>query len=155
MQILQGEFTFAVPAGHPQAGEKIAKTFQYEQVDTEQEAMGLIAARGWQLGDILNNVLKQDARNKAYQAAILPYRASDVSEDDIQERMVRDFIRLGFTEDQARANLAMAAAQRHPQPVAQPTVVAPAVVRGRRTVATPPAQPIIQAAAKRAGRGRR
>jgi hypothetical protein len=47
-------------------------------------------------------VLKANARSNAYQAALLPYRPSEVTPDEIKERMVRDYIRLGVPEDAAR-----------------------------------------------------
>lgn len=34
---LVGKFTFAVPEGHAQAGEKVEKTFDYRQVETEEK----------------------------------------------------------------------------------------------------------------------
>ena len=56
----------------------------------------------WNLVSLVNDNLKANARSNAYQAALLPYRPSEVSPDEIKERMVRDFIRLGVSEDTAR-----------------------------------------------------
>jgi hypothetical protein len=36
---------------------------------------------------------------------LLPYRPSEVSPEEIKERMVRDYIRLGIAEDIARAQV--------------------------------------------------
>lgn len=54
---------------------------------------------------MVNDNLKANARSNAYQAALLPYRPSEVSPAEIQERMVRDYIRLGIPEDVARAQV--------------------------------------------------
>ena len=113
MQTKTGKFTFAIPEGHPQAGEKIEKTFDYKVCDNESEADTVIAEKKWSRVALVNDNLKANARSNAYQAALLPYRPSEVSPEEIQERMVRDYIRLGIPEDTARkqvtALLAMAA----------------------------------------------
>ena len=102
MKSLVGKFTFAVPDGHAQAGEKIEKTFEYRQVSTEVEASEVMTEKKWSLTDMVNDNLKANARSNAYQAALLPYRPSEVSAEDIKERMIRDYIRLGIPEDVAR-----------------------------------------------------
>jgi hypothetical protein len=102
MQTKQGKFTFAIPDGHPQAGEKIEKVFDYKQVDSESEATATMVEKKWSLVGMVNDVLKANARSNAYQAALLPYRPSEVTPDEIKERMIRDYIRLGIPEDTAR-----------------------------------------------------
>ena len=102
METKVGKFTFAIPDGHPQAGEKIEKTFDYSQVSTEDEAKQVIADKKWSIVGMVNDNLKANARSNAYQAALLPYRPSEVSPEDIKERMIRDYIRLGIPEDTAR-----------------------------------------------------
>lgn len=102
MKTLVGKFTFAIPDGHPQAGEKIEKSFEYRQCDTIDEAGEILAEKKWNLKDMTNDVLKANARSNAYQAALLPYRPSEVTPDEIKERMIRDYIRLGIPEDTAR-----------------------------------------------------
>jgi hypothetical protein len=97
-----GKFTFAIPEGHAQAGEKIEKTFDYSQVTSETEAQSVLTEKKWSLVGMVNDVLKANARSNAYQAALLPYRPSEVSPEDIKERMIRDYIRLGIPEDTAR-----------------------------------------------------
>lgn len=106
METKIGKFTFAVPDGHPQAGEKIEKTFDYSQVTSETEALSVIADKKWSILQMVNDNLKANARSNAYQAALLPYRPSEVSPEEIQERMVRDYIRLGVAEDVARKQVA-------------------------------------------------
>ena len=102
METKVGKFTFAIPEGHAQAGEKIEKTFDYSQVTSETEAQSVLVEKKWNLVSMVNDVLKANARSNAYQAALLPYRPSEVSPEDIKERMIRDYIRLGIPEDTAR-----------------------------------------------------
>lgn len=102
MQTKQGKFTFAIPDGHPQAGEKIEKTFEYQVCDNDTEAQKVLADKKWSLVGLVNDNLKANSRSNAYQAALLPYRPSEVSPDEIRERMIRDYIRLGIPEDVAR-----------------------------------------------------
>lgn len=102
MQTKIGKFTFAIPDGHPQAGEKIEKAFEYQECDGEPEAQSVITDKKWSILRMVNDTLKANARSNAYQAALLPYRPSEVSAEDIKERMIRDYIRLGIPEDTAR-----------------------------------------------------
>ena len=102
MEKLVGKFTFKIPEGHPEAGTTVEKGFDYDKCQTEDEALKVIADKKWNLVSLVNDNLKANARANAYQAALLPYRPSEVSEEDIAERMVRDYIRLGFSEDVAR-----------------------------------------------------
>ena len=102
MEKLVGKFTFKVPDGHAEAGKQIEKAFDYDKCETEAEATAVIADKKWNIVSMVNDVLKANARSNAYQAALLPYRPSEVSEEDIAERMVRDYIRLGFSEEIAR-----------------------------------------------------
>lgn len=97
-----GKFSFAVPEGHSEAGKKIEKGFEYKQVETDTEANEVMTEKKWSLIDMVNDNLKANARSNAYQAALLPYRPSEVTPDEIKERMVRDYIRLGVPEDVAR-----------------------------------------------------
>lgn len=112
MQTKVGKFTFAVPEGHAQAGEKIEKTFDYKVCDNEAEANAVLAERKWSIVGLVNDNLKANARSNAYQAALLPYRPSEVSEEDIVERMVRDYIRLGLPEEIARKQVTALLASR-------------------------------------------
>jgi len=102
MKTLVGKFSFAIPEGHPEAGKKIEKPFEYRQCETETEALEVISTKKWSITDMVNDVEKQNARSNAYQAALLPYRPSEVSQDDIRERIIRDFIRAGLSEEMAR-----------------------------------------------------
>ena len=102
METKVGKFTFAIPDGHPQAGEKIEKTFEYKVCNSEAEATTVIEEKKWSVLAMVNDNLKANARSNAYQAALLPYRPSEVTPDEIKERMIRDYIRLGIPEDVAR-----------------------------------------------------
>lgn len=100
-----GKFTFAIPEGHAQAGDKVEKSFEYRVCDTEEQALAVIGEKKWNIVAMVNDVLKANARSNAYQAALLPYRPSEVSPEEIKERMVRDFIRLGLPEQMARTQV--------------------------------------------------
>jgi hypothetical protein len=102
MQKKIAKFTFSIPEGHPQAGEKVEKSFDYDVVDNDAEATATITEKKWSVVGMVNDILKANARSNAYQAALLPYRPSEVSAEDIKERMIRDYIRLGISEDAAR-----------------------------------------------------
>ena len=102
METKVGKFSFAIPEGHSQAGEKVEKTFEYKVCQTEEEAQAVIADKKWNIVSMVNDNLKANARSNAYQAALLPYRPSEVSPEEIKERMVRDYIRLGINEETAR-----------------------------------------------------
>jgi hypothetical protein len=102
MQTKIGKFTFSIPDGHDRAGEKIEKSFDFQLCDSETEATTLITEKKWSVVGMVNDTLKANARSNAYQAALLPYRPSEVSPEDIKERMIRDYIRLGIHEDTAR-----------------------------------------------------
>ncbi len=117
MKTLTGKFTFVVPEGHAQEGTKIEGSFDYPEVETDAEALTVIADKvtkaktdktkaSWSVKALVNEALKSNARSNAYQAASLPYRPSEVPEEDIVERMVRDYIRLGVPEDAARKQVA-------------------------------------------------
>ena len=105
MKTLVGKFSFAVPEGHAQSGEKIEKPFEYKVVETADEANSVMTEKKLDIVSMVNDVLKSNARSNAYQAALLPYRPSEVSPEEIKERMVRDYIRLGIAEDVARAQV--------------------------------------------------
>lgn len=105
METKSGKFSFAIPEGHAQAGDKVEKTFDYQVCNTEAEAQEVITAKKWNIVTMVNDNLKANARSSAYQAALLPYRPSEVSPEDIKERMVRDYIRLGIPENVARAQV--------------------------------------------------
>jgi hypothetical protein len=102
MKTLVGKFSFAVPEGHAQAGEKIEKAFEYQECENDSEATNLMTEKKFSIKDLVNDKVKQNARSNAYQAALLPYRPSEVAPEDIKERMIRDYIRLGIPEETAR-----------------------------------------------------
>ena len=102
MQTKVAKFTFSIPEPHPEAGKKIEKSFEYSVCDNETEAKDIITGKKWSLLGMVNDILKANARSNAYQTALLPYKPSEVSPDDIKDRMIRDYIRLGVSEDAAR-----------------------------------------------------
>lgn len=106
MKNLVSKFTFAIPEGHPEAGKKIEKPFEYQVCESDADAVAVMEEKKFSVVDMVNDKLKTNARSNAYQAALLPYRPSEVSQEDIVERMVRDFIRLGIPEAAARTQVA-------------------------------------------------
>ena len=100
-----GKFSFAVPEGHPEQGKKVEKGFEYDLCETDAEATTTIEGRKWTLVNLVNDKLKSSARSNSYQNALMPYRPSEVSQDDIKARMIRDYIRLGIPEDVATAQV--------------------------------------------------
>lgn len=105
MKSLVGKFTFTVPAesNHADAGKNIEKPFEYSQVENDTEANTVLSEKKLSLIELVNDYLKKNARSNAYQAATLVYRPSEVPVEDIYERMRRDAIRTGMSEEQANA----------------------------------------------------
>lgn len=101
------ELSFKVPedSTHADAGKKIVKSFDYKECESIAEAETVAAEKSWTLLDFVNDALKQNARANTYQNALAVYRPSEVPPDEIKARMVRDFIRLGLTEDVAKAQV--------------------------------------------------
>jgi hypothetical protein len=106
-----GKFTFAIPEGHAEEGKKVEKPFEYPQVENESEAATVMESKKWKLLGMVNEALRRNARSNAYQNALLPYKPSEVPEENIVERMVRDYIRLGASEEKARAAVAKVLAE--------------------------------------------
>lgn len=101
-------FSFRIPEDSPQfnseADEKnqVVKDFEFQVCETEAEAIDTMAKKEWKLLDLVNDLLKANARSNAYQTMLVRYRPSQVPKEDIVERMVRDYMRLGVSEDAAR-----------------------------------------------------
>ena len=102
MQTGNGKFSFKVPEGHPEQGKKIEKVFEFQVCENDSEAQDVLTRKNLSIVDLVNDRLKASARSNAYQAALMPYRPSEVSEEDIIERTVRDMIRVGIPEQTAR-----------------------------------------------------
>lgn len=105
MKSLAGKFSFTVPENSPveaDRGKKVEKAFEYEQTENQDEAIKVLTDKKWDIVSLVNDNLKANARSNAYQAALAPHRPSEVSAEDIKERMIRDYIRLGIPEETAR-----------------------------------------------------
>lgn len=102
-----GKFTFKIPedSGHVDAGKKVEKPFEYPETVDKAEAESVLASKKWDIKEMVDETLKANARSNAYQAALLPYKPSEVPQEDIKERMIRDYIRLGVPEEAARAQV--------------------------------------------------
>lgn len=112
MKLLVGKFSFEIPAlteeqtaqglERPDAGQKVEKSFEYQEPENDEEAQKLATEKKLNFRQLVADKIKANARSNAYQAALLPYRPSEVAPEDIKERMIRDYIRLGIPEDVAR-----------------------------------------------------
>jgi hypothetical protein len=107
MKSLVGKFTFKVPDEYEgaDAGKKIEKAFDYKECETDVEAQAVIVEKKWKLLDMVNENLKANARSNAYQAALLPFKPTNIPVEEIAERLIRDFIRAGLSEEMARAQV--------------------------------------------------
>lgn len=107
MQDKTGKYSFKVPenSGHQDAGKKFEKEFDYQECETVEEAEKVASEKGWSLLEFVNDKLLNSARSSSYQNALAVYRPSEVSPEEIQARMVRDFIRLGLSEEVAKAQV--------------------------------------------------
>jgi Glu-tRNA(Gln) amidotransferase subunit E-like FAD-binding protein len=104
---LTDTFSFTVPedSTHADAGKELEKSFEYMETLTSTAADKVVAEKKWNLQEMVNKALKQNGRANAYQNALAVYKPSEVSPDEIKARMVRDFIRLGLSEDVAKAQV--------------------------------------------------
>jgi len=111
MQSKLATFTFVVPTDddvekrHVDAGKEISKTFSYDVCDTEEEAQKVLADKKWTILEMVNNKLKSSARSNSYQNALIPYKPTEVKPEEIRARMIRDFIRMGVSEEVATAQV--------------------------------------------------
>lgn len=100
--------TFTVPDNAPSVedrGKEIRRAFAYVEVDNVADAQQVIVDKGWNLVELVNRKLKQDARSAVYQAEMVRFKPSTVSPDEIRERTIRDLMRLGIPENVARAQV--------------------------------------------------
>lgn len=107
MKDLVGKYKFKVPenSGHQDAGKQFEKEFDYTECESVDEAEKVATDKGWSLLEFVNDKLMQSARSSSYQNALAVYRPSEVTPDEIKARMVRDFIRLGLSEDVAKTQV--------------------------------------------------
>lgn len=101
--------TFTVPQDTVKegavAGAEIEKPFTFRIVDSDELAQKIVAEKKWDLQELVNRKLKADARSNAYQAELLQHKPVTTTRtpDEIRESMVRDALRLGLGENEARA----------------------------------------------------
>lgn len=102
-----GSYKFKVPenSGHKDAGQQFTKEFDYQECESAQEAETVAADKGWTLLEFVNDKLMNAARSGSYQNALAVYRPSEVPREEIEARMVRDFIRLGLSEEVAKTQV--------------------------------------------------
>ena len=103
MQTKAGKFSFEVPEGHPDQGQKVEKAFEYQECESDEEAVRILGERKWPLVKLVNDKLRTSARANGYQNALAMYRRSDVSAEDAKRAIVRNLIGLGMSESDAIA----------------------------------------------------
>lgn len=103
MEAKAGKFSFEVPEGHPRQGDKVEKSFEYQECSSDEEAVSILGERKWKLSKLVNDKLRTSARANAYQNALLPYKRTDVSAEDATRAIVRNLIGLGMSEADAIA----------------------------------------------------
>lgn len=100
-----GKFKFTVPDNSPveaERGQESIKTFDFPIFENDTEALEYATSKKWSLTSLVNEKAKAAARANAYQNALAPHKESTVAPEDIKERMIRDYMRLGIPEDVAR-----------------------------------------------------
>lgn len=102
METKVGKFTFKVPEGFPDAGKKIEKAFDYQETTDEAEATQVLTDKKWNLKDMVDEALKANARSNAYQTALMPYKPTEKTVDEMLETAIRNLIRAGIPEATAR-----------------------------------------------------
>ena len=102
-----GKYSFKVPAtlDHPDAGKKFEKEYDYVQCETVEESEKIATDEGWTLLEFVNEALQNRARGNSYQNALAAYKPSTMSTEQVKARMVRDFIKLGLSEDVAKVQV--------------------------------------------------
>lgn len=116
MKIEKATFDYKVPATSPvesARGTTVKGTeYEFRVCETDADVQAVLAEKEWTVTELVNDKLKAMARANAYQTALAPHKPSQVSEDDIVERMVRDFVRVGVAEKLAREMVAQAIASK-------------------------------------------
>lgn len=91
----------ARPDSPRKAGEKYQINFSFGQVENDEQAQAVCAAKDWSLVKFVNEALKYAARSAAYQRELALYRESEMTPEKARERLIRAFIKQGVPEDVA------------------------------------------------------
>ena len=105
-ELVNDTFDYKVPADSPVESERGKEVkdnaFSFRQIKTAEDANAVIEAKGWDLVEMVNKILKANARSNAYQAALAPHKVSDVDPEKVFESTVRNMVRQGIPESMAR-----------------------------------------------------
>jgi hypothetical protein len=103
MKDLTGKYKFKVPAdiAHADAGKQFEREYDYEAVESLDEAQTLMATEGWTVEDFVNEKLQNRAKSNSYQNAITAYKPTEMSISDLRASLIRNFIRAGLSEEVA------------------------------------------------------
>jgi len=107
----QDTFDYKVPSDSPVESERGKEykdnPFQFRQIaksadGQDTDALEVIRIKGWDLTDMVNKLLKGNARSNAYQAKMAPHKASEVDPEKAFEQTVRNLVKQGVPEAMAR-----------------------------------------------------
>ena len=84
--------------------------YMYGQIDTEAEnatelAQKVCEVKEWKLVDFVNDALKSNARSNTYQKFLARHKVSKLTNEQMRERMVRQYMQMGASEEKARAQI--------------------------------------------------
>ncbi len=107
MKDVTGKYKFKVPKDidNPDAGKQFENEYDYTECESVDEAVKVAESEGWSLLGFVNEALQARARGNSYQNALAKYRPSTVTPEQIKARMVRDFIKLGLSEEVAKTQV--------------------------------------------------
>ena len=100
-----GKFSFKIAEPHPEAGKKIEKAFEYQELTSEVDAQLVMDEKKWKLLDLVNDNLKSNARANAYQNETAKYKPANKTPDEAMEAMIRQGVQQGGNEDVVRARI--------------------------------------------------
>lgn len=105
-ELKQDTFDYKVPGDSPVESERGKEykdnPFEFRAIATPEDAQEVIRIKEWDLVEMVNKILKGNARSAAYQAKMAPHKASDVDPEKAFEQTVRNLIKQGVPEAMAR-----------------------------------------------------
>lgn len=93
-----GKFSFKVPEGHPEAGKKIEKAFEYDVPENDEDTQSIMESKKWSLTDMVADATKANARASAYQKAVAAYQPVE-DPDKVRDLLIKNYIRMGVSEE--------------------------------------------------------
>ena len=109
--VTRGDSDEPLEVGTPlQVGDVIVVPLSFEQVETEGETSAaeieaILEKHEWNVAQLINEKLEANARSRAYQTQLARFKGSQLSKEDQFERMVRQAVLMGISEDIARKQI--------------------------------------------------